>query len=107
MRMEFRAVLIMGTLLLASGFILGSPVFAEDSKLQEAMDDHMAEEDYIAYLKNIGSGWVDPCSFTPPDDDDGTVIVPEPGTIALLGLGLASLGVARRRQQQKKKQAGE
>lgn len=34
----------------------------------------------------------------------GGAVVPEPGTIALLGLGLSALGVARRRQRAAKQQ---
>jgi hypothetical protein len=50
------------------------------------------------YVKDVKSG-----SAPTPDNFDGSrgdddVVVPEPGTLALLGLGLASLGYAKRRK---------
>ncbi len=57
----------------------------------------------VKYIKNVT-----PTSAIAPehlhhsgvhDGGDDTVVVPEPGTLALLGMGLASLGVARRRKK--------
>ena len=47
-----------------------------------------------------GSAAVDPLNFFVDENGDARVVTPEPGTIALLGLGLAGLGIFSRRKRQ-------
>ena len=67
----------------------GGPSFADDS---------------AAYIKNVDGTIVthqtiDDLPRPDRDGGDDNVAVPEPGTLALLGLGLATLGVARKRRR--------
>jgi hypothetical protein len=64
--------------LLLLGVMVSTPAFAQH-----------ADVTYTAVVDQ------DPLDAVP----DGRAIVPEPGTIALLGLGLTALGVARRRNK--------
>ena len=81
-----KALLLGATLLVAYGFAI-SPAHADSA----------------AYIKDVshgtGSGDWSPIGLDGDGEGEDNVVVPEPGTLALLGLGLASLGAARRARQ--------
>lgn len=63
---------------------------------------------YQTFSMSQGIGVVDPQDFVPSfawvvhDGDVGVAAIPEPGTYALMMLGLVAVGAAARRRQQKK-----
>lgn len=99
---------IRGTVLFALiglGLSLGMPAFAE----QAATNGQLDEGDQAIFAKlDEQNPWYDPIKSGGGGADGGGggiggggngAVIPEPGTIALLGLGLGALGVARRRQK--------
>jgi hypothetical protein len=66
-----------------------APAFAEDTDFSELppADDSQAKP-----TRSVGTGNSDK-----PQGDDN-VVVPEPGTLALIGAGLVTLGIVRRRR---------
>ena len=80
-----RFLLVLATLVFAFGFGLSSSAQAEDAA------------SFIKEFEGAKSddGWTSASTRAKGGDN---VAVPEPGTIALIGLGLTSLGVLRRRK---------
>jgi hypothetical protein len=87
-------------LLLASG-----PAFA-DKLIEDKNQPDVPGGDYINNVNGGSGGGEDLAKgkgrrTTGPGRGGDNVVVPEPGTIALLGLGLAGLGLAKRRRAKK------
>ena len=108
--------LIRGTVLTA-GIVLGlalmAPASAESQISTQQDESKLTEAEQRIFAKpQENNPWYEPTGGNGGGSGNGGTgggvggggngggaVVPEPGTIALLGLGLGALGVARRRQQ--------
>jgi hypothetical protein len=79
-----RFLLVLATLVVAFGFGLSSPAQADDA---------------VSYIKEFDNGAQNGGWSASATRGGDNVAVPEPGTIALIGLGLTSLGILRRRRK--------
>jgi hypothetical protein len=108
--------LIRGAVLTA-GIVLGlalvAPASAESEATSQDVNQLTEEQQRIFAKQQENNPWYDPNRGSGGaggsggksgggvggGNNGGGAVVPEPGTIALLGLGLGALGVARRRQR--------
>ena len=116
---------VRGTVL-SAGIVLGLALLAPASADPQVSSQDEAklteEEQRIFAMQQENNPWYDPTYSGGPggsgsgnggssgggigggSNGGGGAVVPEPGTIALLGLGLSALRVARRRQRAAKQQ---
>ena len=55
--------------------------------------------DYVRVITGLSNGGTDPCSNNPAGTGGCPTSIPEPSILALMGLGLAGIGFARRKRQ--------
>lgn len=87
--------------LFGTGHSFGSSwnlMYVEVESVEAGNNKYFSNTDHQILLSALGARPEDPEDPEGPGDDD-PVTVPEPGTLALLGIGLFAMGLARRRRQ--------